>query len=164
MYGEGDTGAIEFCWGACEGLVSGIISSDEALFLRQNGELISKRLGRKEHVVKHAEFAVGRSNVVKTRATERQRSQFALSDHDIRRLISLSIEIEDIFRKPQDIEAVFSTSGELVITQARSIHCPSETGLDGSESTYSESLPTRDTIRQQYICKHKEKLCLLSTI
>jgi len=119
--GKGDTGAIEFCWGACEGLVSGIISPDEALFLRQSGELISKRLGRKEYVVKHTEFAVGRSNVVKTHATEHQRSQFSLSDSDIRRLISLSMEIEAIFRRPQDIEAVFSPSGELVITQARSI-------------------------------------------
>ncbi len=44
-----------------------------------------------------------------------------MSDANIERLISLGFEIEHIFHKPQDIEAVFSESGELIVTQARTI-------------------------------------------
>lgn len=120
-HGKGDTGAIEFCWGACEGLVSGKVSPDEAIVSRDDCRLVSKSLGSKACVITHSLFNNSRDNSLTVPVAVEKAAQFSLSDSELHNLFETSMEIERLFRKPQDVEAVFSHSGRLVITQARAV-------------------------------------------
>lgn len=119
--GNGETGAIEFTWGPCEAIVAGIVNPDEAIFNRQGSAIRSTRIGSKVLGIEYADFSSACENANRIRITEDLRSRLALSMIEIGDLIALGRRVEEIFGCPQDIEAVVTYEGRVVITQARPI-------------------------------------------
>jgi rifampicin phosphotransferase len=119
--GDGSTGAIEFTWGPCGAIVAGITSPDEAIFDRFTGCLLSIRLGRKERRIAYSDYGYAASNETKVVTTIKEQRIMSLESATLTRLIDLGAKIEQIFGRPQDIEAVVTDNNSIVVTQARPV-------------------------------------------
>jgi pyruvate,water dikinase len=119
--GDGRTGTIEFTWGPCGAIVSGITSPDEAVFDRATGRLVSVRVGRKERRVVYSDYGDADDNESRLGTTIEEQRIMSIESPTIMRLIALGNRIERLFGRPQDIEAVVTESNGIVITQARPV-------------------------------------------
>lgn len=119
--GDGATGALEFSWGPCEAIVSGIVNPDEAIFHRRTGAVISIAVGSKAHLIQYGVFAATGDNAIKQPTAPEARACLSLSPDLLATVIALGQRIERIFNFPQDIELVVTESGRIVVTQSRAI-------------------------------------------
>lgn len=119
--GNGETGALEFTWGACEAIVAGIVNPDEAVFSRGSRKILSTRVGTKSFQIEYIDFSCVSENAKRIPISEYCSSRLALSEKNIQDLINIGQRVEEIFDCPQDIEAVITPDDKVIITQARPI-------------------------------------------
>ena len=119
--GDGKIGAIEAAWGPCEVIVGGYANPDEILFDRQTGTVLSTSIGSKMVRVRYGDFTAKTENLFRDATALSERLTPALSDHEVSGLIKLGRNLEKIFGRPQDVEAVITFAGEIVITQSRPV-------------------------------------------
>ena len=106
---------MEAVWGLGEGIVSGRITPDTYM-ISQDLEILSKEI--KEKKIAITRNSAGENNIVKLRE-ERSKHQ-VLTDHEIKRFAQYAQQLEEHYKKPQDIE--FAVEGEnLYIVQTRPI-------------------------------------------
>lgn len=136
--GDGRTGAIEFTWGPCGAIVAGVTSPDEAIFDRSTGSLVSVRLGLKECRLAYSDYTHAESNEAKVGTTASEQRMMSLERPTLMRLITLGAQIERIFGRPQDVEAVVLSDNGIVVTQTRPV-----TMLSGACIPFSVSTATQ---------------------
>lgn len=119
--GDGRTGAVEFTWGPCGAIVGGFTSPDEAIFDRATGRLISIRLGRKERRLRYGDYGCSEDNETKVDTSVEDQCLMSIESATLMRLITLGDQIERLFGRPQDIEAVVTNDNNIVVTQARPV-------------------------------------------
>jgi pyruvate, water dikinase len=124
-------GVINFSYGLGEAVVSGIVKSDGIIFskaLAESGKnaLVEKKLGSKLVKVVYAEDndILPEGEFTKTvETTQQERQKFALSDNDLNKLINISLNIEEYYKKSEGHEAVDIewgyANGEFYILQCR---------------------------------------------
>lgn len=102
--------------GLGESVVSGATNPDHFVVNMPNGEIVERRLGDKQLVIR---AAVGGG----TEVVEQSESPImsSLSDEQIRHLSELGVLVEAHFGTPQDIEWVIDASGQVFLLQARPI-------------------------------------------
>ncbi len=116
---DGTIGGIELAIGPCAVIVDGSICPDEVTFLREDGRILERVVGRKEFALEYDPFTRGASNSKKRALPDDVRNRLAVSDEVLNKIIALSLEIESIFGMPQDIELVVDAKAEITIVQAR---------------------------------------------
>jgi len=110
-----DNVVIEAVFGLGEGIVSGRVSPDHYV-VNKDFELVDKKIVDKKVAV--VRTSSGKNEVVKL-GSEKSKAQ-VLNGYEIKRLSQLAIELEEHYKKPQDIE--FAVEGEkLYIVQSRPI-------------------------------------------
>jgi pyruvate,water dikinase len=102
--------------GLGEAVVLGATSPDHFVVNTPTGEIVERRQGDKQIVIRAA--AGGGTERVEQKA---QRMRFCLSDAQVRTLAALGAQVETHFGIPQDIEWAFDTTGQLWLLQARPI-------------------------------------------
>lgn len=105
---------IESTYGLNMLLTDGKISPDY-IQLNQHGEVIAKRFGRKQRLVKLTECGL-----TEYASNQEQAKAFSISDNQITVLYDSAIRLKDIFGKHQDIEWAFERD-KLYILQSRDI-------------------------------------------
>lgn len=90
---------IECSWGLGEAIVSGLITPDHYIVGKNDLKLIKKILGRKKVMIKNKE-----NGVVRTNTPEDKTILFCLNDTLIKNLAKICLNIERVFKYPQDIE------------------------------------------------------------
>lgn len=90
---------IECSWGLGEAIVSGLITPDHYIVDKNDLKLIKKVLGRKKIMIKTKE-----NGVVRTNTPEDKTISFCLNDTLIENLAKICLNIERVFKYPQDIE------------------------------------------------------------
>ncbi len=119
--GDGEIGGIDFALGPCEAIVSGITSPDEISFSRKSGKVISTNIGRKEYRVDYKLFSSRDDNIHRIPNSLYDQTRLSVDHSIVHDMINIGREIETIFEKPQDIEAVVTFDDQIVITQSRAI-------------------------------------------
>ncbi len=102
--GKRSVACIDAALGAGEAVVSGTITSDNALFDRRSGEIVEYRIGGGEESLESTDAGNGR----------------VLTDEQVRTLVSYGEAIEQVFGSPQDIEWSIA-EGRFWMLQARPI-------------------------------------------
>jgi rifampicin phosphotransferase len=102
--------------GLGEAVVSGATNPDHFVVNTTTGEIIERRFGGKQVIIRAA--AGGGTEVV-----ERSESQttISLSNEQIRALATFGARVETLFGTPQDIEWAIAPSGQVFLLQARPI-------------------------------------------
>jgi pyruvate,water dikinase len=117
-----DVVLITGAWGLGENVVQGTVNPDEFYVFKPSLKhdkyaIISHQLGSKAHTMVYDESGNG---VVNTDTPEAKREQYVLSDEEIMKLARWSVQIEEHYGRPMDIEwAKDGLSGQLFIVQAR---------------------------------------------
>jgi rifampicin phosphotransferase len=119
---EPGVGAIEASYGACEAIVSGLVTPDLIRFDRTNGKILSYDIGGKEDIVDFKKFESPFSeNRILKRTNEKMRAKPAMHNDQIIQMIDVLTKVERAFGGiPQDVEAIFS-NGSLRILQSRPV-------------------------------------------
>lgn len=105
---------INAAYGLGEAVVSGHVSPDEYI-CDKNGNIICASLGRKETQVTYID-----KTILEIPVAKHKQQRFALDEFSLKKLISIGIQIEKLFKVPMDIEWGFK-DGEVFILQARPI-------------------------------------------
>lgn len=111
-------------WGLGENIVQGTVTPDEFYIFKttlQQGKqaIIQKKLGSKAKTMIYAEAGADDPTLNIDTVKEKQ-EQFVLNDAEITQLAHWSLQIEQHYQKPMDIEwAKDGNTGELFIIQAR---------------------------------------------
>jgi pyruvate,water dikinase len=110
-----DNMIIEAVWGLGEGIVSGKITPDTYI-LSSDMKILDKRIADKKIAL--TRNSAGKKEVVKLKE-ERSKHQ-VLKENEIKKLAQFALNLEDHYKKPQDIE--FAIEGdEIYIVQTRPI-------------------------------------------
>ena len=84
-------------------------------------EIIEREMGAKSHRVVYSDFSkINSNNNTLQPNSDELRNSYALNDAQINELIEVGLKIENIFGRPQDIEAI-NYKGEWYIVQTRAI-------------------------------------------
>jgi rifampicin phosphotransferase len=102
--------------GLGEAVVSGATNPDHFVVQTTTGEIIERRLGDKQVIIRAAE---GGGTEKITAASSPTRA--CLSDEQIRALAALGARVEALYGTPQDIEWAIDASGQVFLLQARPI-------------------------------------------
>ncbi len=106
---------IEAGWGLGEGIVSGKITPDRYIISKEL-EILDKKISNKKIAI--TRDSSGERAIVKLR--EEKAKQQVLKDYEIKKLADIAINLEEHYKKPQDIE--FAIEGEeIFIVQTRPI-------------------------------------------
>ena len=106
---------IEAVWGLGEGIVSGTITPDNYV--------ISQELELKAKTIEDKKIAIRRNSAGETKTVELQpeRSKHqVLTTYEIQRLAEFALQLEEHYKKPQDIEFAIE-GGDIYIVQTRPI-------------------------------------------
>ncbi len=108
---------IEAVWGLGEGIVSGRILPDHYIVdPRRDYEISEKKISDKKiAMVRKSSGEIGIVNL-----TEERSKQSVLSDYELKRLGQYSIQLEQHYKKPQDIEFAIENS-QIYVVQSRPI-------------------------------------------
>jgi len=106
---------IEAGWGLGEGIVSGKITPDRYV-ISQELKIIDKKISDKKIAI--TRDSGGNKSVVKL--TEEKSKHQVLKNYEITKLAEIAIQVEEHYKKPQDIEFAIE-SGEIFIVQTRPI-------------------------------------------
>ena len=112
---DSDDIIIEAVFGLGEGIVSGKIKPDNYTVSRK-GEILDKKVAdKKKALIKSSSGATE-----ETRLTEEKSKQQVLTDNEIGRIADLGVQIENHYKKPQDIEFAIEAR-KVYIVQSRPI-------------------------------------------
>jgi pyruvate, water dikinase len=147
--GFSDVILITGAWGLGENVVQGAVNPDEFYVfkptLRQGKEaIIGKKLGSKLKTMVYASPEEANKTIVNVDTPVQQQEIFVLSDAEITQLAQWSLQIEEHYGRPMDIEwAKDGQSGELFIVQARpeTVHGKEAQSLKVNEFQLKESGP-----------------------
>ncbi|BBN83582.1 hypothetical protein PA25_35670 [Pseudoalteromonas sp. A25] len=106
---------IEGCFGLCEGLVSGQVSSDSFVIDKQTNELISQSIQNKQQQIVYLDGQIKKVDIPK-----QMQSEPTLDPMTIKSLGKLLHQVEDFYGKAQDVEWTLS-EGKLWLLQSRPI-------------------------------------------
>lgn len=106
---------IEAVWGLGEGIVSGRITPDNYV-LSQDLEILSKELNEKKIAI--VRNSAGETVIAKLR--EEKSKAEVLSDSELKRLANFAQQLEDHYKKPQDMEFAIENN-EIYIVQTRPV-------------------------------------------
>jgi pyruvate,water dikinase len=107
---------IEAVWGLGEGIVSGMIKPDHYVVAREDTAILECKVAEKKiAIVRAASGATQSVKLTKERATQQ-----VLSNHELKRLAQYAMQLEEHYKKPQDIEFAIA-GGEIYIVQSRPI-------------------------------------------
>ncbi|MBD3213738.1 MAG: hypothetical protein GF311_14100 [Candidatus Lokiarchaeota archaeon] len=117
---------IESNFGLGESVMSGLCSPDQFIINKKcddnqyNFKIIDKKIGKKEYIVfpDHIEQKSGMKTIS---SSYDENLQTSLSDQEILELSKLGLEIENLYKKPQDIEWAIDENKEISILQTRPI-------------------------------------------
>ncbi len=128
---------ISSVWGAGDGLVSGQLAADTFVHSKA-GEQVSAAIAEKsEQLVWDRQSGYGLTSVLLEKA---QAEAASLNVAHRQQLVQVAIEIENLYRRPQDIEFCLDASGELFILQARPVTRVAEYGpAAGNRLTWDNS-------------------------
>ena len=116
---------ISALYGLGEGLVSAGLEADHVEYNKRSGEFKSTIAAKETRYVFDTENGAGiRELPVNTDMREKP----ALSDSQLQQLAKTALAIEQEYRRPQDIEFCFDTTGKLFILQTRDITTVEEYG------------------------------------
>ncbi|MEN8142123.1 MAG: PEP/pyruvate-binding domain-containing protein [Thermodesulfobacteriota bacterium] len=116
---------ISSLFGAGEGIVSAGLDADLFTYSKQFGDYATDVTGKNEQLVFDRKNGTG---LTRTVVPEGRRKQASLNDGQIRDIARAAMEIENYFRKPQDIEFSIDQAGHLYILQARPVTTVAEYG------------------------------------
>jgi pyruvate,water dikinase len=105
---------IEGNWGFGDSVVSGNVDPDRFIVDRETMEIVDRDKGEKATVVTLTDDG----NLVETSTESNEDESYVLSDAEIEELVTLGMDIEELFGGPQDIEWAFSED-DLFIMQTR---------------------------------------------
>lgn len=113
--GRRDEIVIGAAWGLCEGVVNGVVTSDQIIIDKCAGKI-------KEYDVrdKACQVITTEEGITSTKVTDKKRKKKCLQDTLIDLLIKQIKEIEKFMKKPVDIEWTVK-NGQLYLLQARPI-------------------------------------------
>ena len=115
-------------WGLGENVVQGAVNADEFYIFKpalKKGmqSIISKKLGTKKKMMVYSSGkgkGQEHQNITNKNTTKEQQNKFVLTDEEVRRLAVWSVEIEEHYGRPMDIEwAKDGEDGQLYVVQAR---------------------------------------------
>jgi pyruvate,water dikinase len=106
---------VEAVWGLGEGIVSGAVTPDTYL-VSPEMKIIDKKISTKK--VAYTRDSAGNDEIVKLR--EEKANAQVLKDHEIIKLATIAKQLEEHYKKPQDIEFAIE-SDEIFIVQTRPI-------------------------------------------
>ncbi len=109
-----DESAIDANWGLGESVVSGMVSPDHFVVDKLSGDVIARQLGAKQTAVMLSPISGT------TTALHPRRTEYCLTDAQLRELNVAIVQIETLYGHPVDIEWAYA-HGELFILQARPI-------------------------------------------
>ncbi len=112
---KSDNTIVEAVFGLGEGIVSGRITPD-TYRVSPELEIISKKIADKKIAI--TRNSAGSQEIVKLK--EEKSRQQVLKDHEIKRLTSIAHQLEEHYKKPQDIEFAIENN-EIFIVQTRPI-------------------------------------------
>lgn len=136
-YGNIDHMVVEAVWGYGESLVSGIVTPDEYMIVKETGKIESKKIGKKKWMRRLNQA----SGVVDTENVDRSRvSTEVLAETELKRLWEMGKRVEEHYGSPQDMEWV-SERGRIYIVQARSV---TSTGM-GAQGKQDEAEAESET-------------------
>jgi len=105
---------VHAIYGLGEVLVAGRAVGDRAGIDRETGKILWKRKGRQSH-----QLVLRDGSLVREPVPERLQERFCLSSDHLLQLGRWSMEIEELYGEPQDIEWAVTADGALFILQAR---------------------------------------------
>jgi pyruvate,water dikinase len=107
---------IESVWGLGEGIVSGAIMPDECIINKSTLKIEKKHIGQKD--IFFTRNAAGKT--IKQELHPSKKNSQVLSDFEIKQLANYSIDIEQHYKLPQDIEFAVE-AGHIYIVQTRPV-------------------------------------------
>ncbi len=110
--------SIDANFGLGDTVVAGEVSPDNVRIDRRTGEILEYDVGNKGHALRSEAADAGGTETVELPPEKRESR--ALSDTQLRTLLSLGDQIEELLGDPQDIEWAL-VNGEFVLLQARPI-------------------------------------------
>jgi pyruvate,water dikinase len=115
--GDSNMMVIEGAYGVGEGVVAGLVTPDRYIIDKCSAKIVSKTLGRKKVtvLVKPDEDGTTLENT-----SENKMSRFCLDDSSVESLAQVCIEIEKLFKIPQDVEWCLYRN-RIWVLQSRSI-------------------------------------------
>jgi pyruvate,water dikinase len=120
-----DVVMISGVWGLGENIVQGAVTPDEFYVFKPTlragkNALVMRRLGEKAKTMVYAGGGPGGDRTVNTETAPEKRRRFVLNDAEVRQIAEWSLQIEEHYGKPMDLEwAKDGLSGELFVVQAR---------------------------------------------
>lgn len=115
-HGDSDTLIINSTWGLGTSVVEGRTDADFYLVKKdKTPEIVDKKIGKKTSLI-----VCRNEGGISTNATPAEQvGKDSLTDAQVRELAVQAMQIERLFRKPQDIEWAISKAGKVFILQAR---------------------------------------------
>jgi pyruvate, water dikinase len=116
---------IDGAWGLGENVVQGKVLSDEFYLFKEaiknnKKSILTKRLGSKSKMMVYAGNKKNGQAVRNKTTPKKKRNEYVLSDGELEKLGQWCLEIEELYKRPMDIEwAKDGDSNELYIVQAR---------------------------------------------
>jgi len=117
---------IESNFGLGESVMAGICSPDQFIIKKKfnknqhSFEIIDKKIGKKEYVILPDNLEQ-KTGIKKMQLSQEEMLRSSLSDQQILTLSKLGMEIENLFKSPQDIEWAIDENQEISILQSRPI-------------------------------------------
>jgi pyruvate,water dikinase len=112
---KNDNIIMEAVWGLGEGIVSGTVTPDKYV-LSKDLEITDKIIAKKKLAITRG--SSGSKTIVKL--TEEKSNQQVLKNTEIKKLAEIALQLEDHYKKPQDIEFAIDNA-EIYIVQTRPI-------------------------------------------
>lgn len=109
---------VSSLWGAGEGLVSEGLDADTFVVDKQSGQIEAEIAEKTEQMVVDQECGSG---LRRERTASPQVNIPSLTDNEVRLVAKLACNIEQDYRRPQDIEFCFNSTGKLYLLQARPV-------------------------------------------
>lgn len=116
---------VSSLWGAGEGLVSEGLDADTFVVDKQSGEILSQIVAKPERMVSQPTSGSG---LAREPTPELMQSQPSLRDSQIGRVVEMAKQLEDRYRRPQDIEFCLDEGGKLHLLQTRPVASVPEYG------------------------------------
>ncbi|HSW63313.1 MAG TPA: PEP/pyruvate-binding domain-containing protein [Dissulfurispiraceae bacterium] len=115
-----DAGTVQISsiWGLGEQLVSGNASPDTFVVSKKTGEITARLVAAKAEILTALETG---GTLLKKTDLEKQ-SAASISDDTVRKLAEYSVQIEQHYESPQDIEWAVDASDTVFLLQARPLH------------------------------------------
>lgn len=117
MNGDRNQLIIEAGWGLGEGVVSGTVTPDHYVVDKENLKLLEKEIGKKDMMFTK-DIKTGKTVKVKIRG--KKSTAQVLNDSEIKRITKFSMEVEDHYNSPQDIEWAIEND-QVFLVQSRPV-------------------------------------------